>query len=82
MAVRDPESEKCFSPPGFHAIIIIIFFASRTTNYISERGTTRSLVQNVSHENHKNHLMFIHELLREPLIVFSKVLEPDLPAPF
>ena len=49
MAARDPEGEKCFSPPGF--LVAIIFFCI-THDELSERGTTDSLVQNVSHENH------------------------------
>ena len=48
MAARDPEGEKCFSSQGFHTAIF--FFC--ITHELSERGTTRSLVQNVSHENH------------------------------
>ena len=51
MAARDPEGEKRFSSPRFHAAIIIFFFCV-THDELSERGTTRSLVQNVSHENH------------------------------
>ena len=46
MAARNPEGEKCFSPPGFHAAIFFL------RHELSKGGTTRSLVQNVSHENH------------------------------